>query len=456
MGLLDKINKKIEDDELGSEIERYSIKTGVDFLDYANGQITEEGKVDLGVKGGRIITLVGDSGSGKTTLGLKIGGNIIDTHEDASMIIKDGERANSHTRIMNVIGKTKEDYNENYKNRKIKIINDRVSTESIFALIDSIHRVKLEEYCGVKFLKKGRDNKAVKGSLQEMLVDMPPTVILVDSWAVIAPDSFEQDDETRGNMDGAAIAKANNGLIKSILGKIFEANIILIIINHITTAINIGFIPKDTRKLKFLKENESLPGGVTAIYESDYTLRVEQKKRLKPDEGFYISGFEQDVTVCKSRSNIAGFNFTLVYNQYTGVSNVLSNFLLLKNNGKVSGGGKGFFLSALPEVKFQQKDIEDLYNDNKKFRKAFKAQVKELFSSFLYEGKELVNEPDEEDNEITPFKIKKMTVKEIQKLAKDEGVEINLKDYKGTDGLSRLRDDMIETLFESDEEESDE
>jgi hypothetical protein len=54
--------------------------------------------------------------------------------------------------------------------------------------------------------------------------------LVLDSIANLSPNKLEDDVEARTSMDASQIAKANNGLIKSIMNKLFEANIMLFVI----------------------------------------------------------------------------------------------------------------------------------------------------------------------------------------------------------------------------------
>lgn len=61
------------------------------------------------------------------------------------------------------------------------------------------------------------------------------------------------------SMSASSIAKTNNAVIKRIPGILKKANITLIIINHITKKIEIGFT-KTQADVNYLKQDETIPG----------------------------------------------------------------------------------------------------------------------------------------------------------------------------------------------------
>jgi len=188
-------------------------------------------------------------------------------------------------------------------------------------------------------------------------------------------------------------------------------------------------------------------------------MKFTQKNPLKPDEGFKIKGFEVEVVFCKSRNNASGFSITLIFDQYKGFSNILTNYLILKNNGKLGGGGKGFHLKDLPDVKFNQAGIIDLYNSNKKFRKVFDEGVEEVLGNFIVrlDSKELdkvsgeadsIDLDEDEDEDITEKDIRKMkTKKALKKVVSDYELDIDVSAYE-KDDIKELQEDIIEELFE--------
>jgi hypothetical protein len=216
----------------------------------------------------------------------------------------------------------------------------------------------------------------------------PPTVILLDSLALMAPDTVEEGQEMKGQMSATAIAKANTQLFKRIVGPMMDTNIVLIVINHITDKVDINPMAKTQAQVNFLKQDESLPGGKAPIYLSNYLFKLVTSKKLTADKEFGIKGFEVNLELIKSRSAAAGLAITLIFDQDRGFNNVISNFCFLKDQKLLKGGGKGYFFDVAPDVKFSQKTFQSVYESNPEFAEKFDELVREE----LYK---LVPQPDE-------------------------------------------------------------
>ena len=60
----------------------------------------------------------------------------------------------------------------------------------------------------------------------------------------------------------------------------------LFFVNHIQVLISTDMYGGDKRPLKFLKQDETLPGGKDAIFMSDFTVRLDQGKKIIPGKEF--------------------------------------------------------------------------------------------------------------------------------------------------------------------------
>ena len=73
-----------------------------------------------------------------------------------------------------------------------------------------------------------------------------------------------------------------------------------------------------------MKENETLPAGETAIYESDYLLRAEQSKKLHSDKEFKINDIEtKELNFFKLLKSV--FSIFLSYKKYEIAKNEVQN-----------------------------------------------------------------------------------------------------------------------------------
>lgn len=365
------VSAKIKKDKLGSEVFSPSYRTGLDILDYRNGRM-EGNEVVLGISGGKILSVVGRSGSGKSSLAYKIAGEIIRSHEDAQGIHLDYERAANKARIAKMTGL---DLGLIHAESDVyTFLNSNISSETLYQLVKAIYDLKMAKENKADFTITATHN----GNKVEYMI---PTVIIVDSLVTMTPTSIQEEDELSGSMSASAIAKTNNAIFKRIANFITDANITIITINHITQTISMGTPTKAA--LNFLKQDESLPGGSSAIFLSDSLLRLETGTKLEEDKEYGIKGFTVKSQYVKSRSNAAGRVMTLVFDQENGFDNVLTNVQYLRENKLLLGSGHGYFIETMPDKKFKLKNVRELYDNDQEFREGFDNYIHELYSEFL-------------------------------------------------------------------------
>lgn len=373
MSLINEMRNFVSKEKLGSEnyyIPVYS--TGFDIVDYRNGRI-ENGDFNVGINGGKIFTVIGKSGSGKSTFAIQTAINIAKQYEESQIIHLDFERSTNAARIQALSG-----WDEETLNNKYMLLNRDISTEKTYKLIKGIGNLKREQ----TNFEKLKIDTGMKDANGDTIYALPPTIVLIDSWATMIPEDIEDEKELSGSMSASSIAKTNNALIKRISGTLESANIILIIINHITQKIEIGFT-KTQAQVNYLKQDETLPGGSSCIYLADTLLKLVTSTKLDESDGLGIKGFQVIGEFAKTRSNEAGRKFDMVFSQTNGFSNVLSNFINLKNAGYLKGNGRAYYFDNLPDFKFTQKNFLEKYNESEEFRKAIDENVKELYKTYI-------------------------------------------------------------------------
>jgi KaiC/GvpD/RAD55 family RecA-like ATPase len=198
----------IDDPKFGYDEEQFMIKTGFTTLDYLNGNVVvkDDGskKYNLGVDAGKIITIIGKTGAGKSTLAIQIGTNIIRKYDQGSMFILDFEQSNGRDRVRAITGMSEEEFD-----RRIAIKKIGISTETVLQIVSQIKQLKL------KYKKELLVDNAEgiidpeTGKLKKIL---PPTVVLVDSVAMMMPAESLESEEIKGQMAATAMAKANTQL----------------------------------------------------------------------------------------------------------------------------------------------------------------------------------------------------------------------------------------------------
>jgi hypothetical protein len=171
-------------------------------------------------------------------------------------------------------------------------------------------------------------------------------------------------------MNGAITAKANSDVFLRLVPMCKEANIIILVINHITQG-GIGSFMPVKADLAYLKQGESLPGGrTTSTYLQNNIFRLDRRSKLKETETFGIDGSITNMDIVKSRTNKAGKSATLVFDQNNGYDPDLSLFMYLKENGLLEGAG-AFLRLPGSEIKFSQKQFKQTLYTNPDFYNQF-------------------------------------------------------------------------------------
>ena len=424
----DDIKSLIESENLGEENEsNETYTTGIDMVDYRLGRV-EEDELALGINGGKIFTIVGKSGSGKTTLALQSSLSIINQYEEAQLIHLDFENASSKARTYSLareLGIPKEKLKKQYI-----YLNKGIYTETLYKLTKATANLKLSKYDSIKIDTGRIDNEG------NTIYALPPTIILVDSWASVIPKDISEEEELSGQMSATSIARTNNAVIKRLAGCMGEANIIMIVINHLTKKVEIGPI-KSSADLNYLAQDESSPGGTSIIYLADSLIKVIASSKLEEDKDYGIKGFIVTGIVIKSRSNEAGRKFELIFSQSEGFDNFYTNFHFLKKEKFLKGAGRGYYFDFAPDIKFTQKDAKSIYLSNEEWREEFDKLVEEVYYNFI-STKGYTEEMDEDDE----------TEEEDIELIEKVGKKGKKKVYLGSDDNYYLEDG---TLVEEDE-----
>ena len=239
----------IDDPKYGYADDQMMIKTGFRMFDYLNGN---KGKtnLNLGIDAGKIITIIGKPGAGKSTFAVQIAGNILKRYEQSSLFILDFEQAHSESRIKAVTGLTDEEYEE-----KVTIKQTGISTETVLEIVTQIKNLKLKYK---KELSIENNEGFIDPKTGKLKVILPPTVVIVDSAAMMMPKDDMFLDEMTGQMSATQAAKANTQLMKRLVQPCKEANIIVMFINHINAKISTGAMPT-AASINYLKQDETIP-----------------------------------------------------------------------------------------------------------------------------------------------------------------------------------------------------
>lgn len=362
-----------------------SYPTGFFNLDMANGYVqhTPNGLTfELGLSDGSINMLISDSGVGKTTIASQIAWNICKRFATSCVFYEQSEVGTNIQRLKNLTGLDDTEFSNRF------IVRDAgITTESIYRRVKTIHDIKVDnskDYVYDTGLIDDRGNKVIK---------YEPTIMIVDSVKLTLSEKNSEAEETN-NMTGATTAKTNSEYYTKMVPLCREANIIMILINHITVDVNTGFMPKKPQ-LPYLKQNESLPGGKALTYIQNNIFRLDIKTKYKPEEGFGITGSAVNVDIVKSRTNkTSRARCCLVFDQDIGYDNELSMFLMLKDEKLLDGSGAYLKLPGY-DKKFSQKQFKPLLHSDPEFAKVFITMCSEHMKSVLLGEYERIQKENE-------------------------------------------------------------
>lgn len=341
----------------------YSVSYPTGFLnfDFANGYIQEvngQRRFEIGLADGSLNMLIGPSSVGKTTFLISSACNITRPFKTACVFFEQAEVGTNLQRIRNLTGYASD---EEFMNRFI-VRDSGITVESLYDRVKMIHDIKVDHAADFLYDTGMIDMRG------ERIYKFEPTVVIADSVKMIMNKKTSDDDPN--NMTGATTAKSNAEYYTKMIPLCKEANIIMILVNHITTDINTGYTPKKS-ELPYLAQGEHLPGGKSLTYAMSNIIKLNNKLKLKPEDGFGISGAIVELDIVKSRTNKSGKSrCSLIFDQETGFDSDLSLFLMLKEAKMIEGGGAYLKLPGC-EVKFSQRNFKQTLYSNPEFYKVF-------------------------------------------------------------------------------------
>ena len=367
--LVSNFRKKVsgmKDPRISSEAEfGVGYPTGYLSFDFANGTKVRVEKKDgtsftynsIGIVDGSMVSCVGRAGCGKTTFVMQASGEIIRNFPNSAIFHEDIEGGISDMRKRQLLKLTEEEFNDRYICR-----NAGINTENFYERIKIIHDEKINNREDYEY------DTGLYDSSGERIFKLQPTVVILDSLAMLMPGDMADDDELAGPMGAAAIARKNTQLIKRIIPMLKIANIIFFVINHILP--DPSLMPKKAQTA-WLKVGERVSGGETAIYLANNFLRFDDKNKLSADKDFGINGILVDIQFIKSRTNSAGRVVNMVFDYANGFDHELSMYLLLSNTGRIHGSGVGMYLEDRTDMKFSKKTFKKKLATEPEFMQLF-------------------------------------------------------------------------------------
>lgn len=361
-------------------------------LDYLNGQIIrlDDGNQQLytGISNGRIVQVIGKSGSGKSTLAAQIACNIVKRYTDGLMYYYDFEKGTDKNRIRAVSGMSESEFDS-----KVTILKTDISTEKV---LRTLYKIKEFKKLHEAELLVDNENgiKDADGKLVKVLV---PTVVVIDSLSAMMPEGNFAEGDIEGQMSQTQNAKINAQFFRKCAQVCDAANILLVVINHITENLSVGITPPSAQ-INYLKQNESLPGGSVAKFMTDTLIKITTGSKLEQDKLYGIKGFEAKIEICKSRHAPSGRSVNTVFDQVNGFRNDLSALDYIKACGALKGNGMAYYIDGYDKVKFRLSNFKEKLDENEEFRNHFYATAEALMRASIKESDnfQIIQEQQEE------------------------------------------------------------
>ena len=350
-----------------------SYRTGFTSIDYLMGYIAKEfnmetGKLDsyynLGITDGSYVAIVGNSNVGKSTFAEQVIGNIIKRFKTSVAFIDSTEAGGmTETRRLHLAKLNKDEYRKKYIVR-----NSGVSAENIYKRIKTIADIK-KDNPNQYIYDTGR-----KDMYGNPIMKLEPTLYLCDSIAGLLPEDMIDETELSGKSYGAQAANVVTQMFLGIVQIIKSANIIFIGTNHLAQDIQMTMFPK-APDLPWLKQGERIPKGRKATLFANHIMRLDQVKKLSPDEAYKIHGSIVNFSLVKSRTSGIKEPIRMVYDFVNGFDPWLSLLEYMRDKNLLYGGGASLSFDPEKTFKFSLGTFLDKFYSDEEFRRAFLINV---------------------------------------------------------------------------------
>ena len=354
--------------------------TGFLNLDYINGQRIRVHDMNghmfdydsVGIVDGSINMVIGRSGCGKSTLIKQSAGNIIRPYP-LSCIFEDSIEGGITSRRDEILTGIP----GSQMRTKLLKRNAGISIETFYKSIKVIYDKKMERAGDFRY------DTGLLDSSGNKIFKFQPTVYILDSLAMLMPEKLTQEEEMSGQMSNTAAAKMIANAMRRIIPLCKAANIIVFVVNHITTKIEINPYQHSKANNMYLKQDETCPGGVTPFYVANNIFRLDDNTKLSEDKDLGISGNHVLITMIKSRTNRAGSATDMIFNQDIGFDAILSLYIMLKDKGLVKGAGAYLYFDGHPEVKFSQRNFKSKLFESPELMQIFHGMCVETLHNML-------------------------------------------------------------------------
>lgn len=320
------------------------LPTGIDLVD---------GILGGGFASGALNVVIGPPGSGKSMFVGQFLGNIQKKYSgDIAIIYLDAEYSMSVARLFNL----------GVVQPKIRP-HVGVTVEKLFQLLESL----------CTFKDKRKDDR--------------PAIVVWDSIAnTMCNKELETDDL---NKVMGFKSRLYSFLVPKYVMKLSQYNVCLLAINQLRDIISINPYNKPTNDLKYMNQNQNMPGGKSIKFNTFQLIDLKQKSfDSKLVEKIGYNGIMSSMKCIKNKLYPSNIEVEIIGGLNHGFSNFWSNYKFLMDKKKIDTG-QWHNLVNYPTKKYRVKEAPITYETDMDFRTAFDELVKDTIRKEILEPNEL-------------------------------------------------------------------
>lgn len=359
--LLDTLRKQDKKGILKQNISSIGYPTGLLPLDFRNGyQVNVSDKdgnivkhwANVGLFSGSFVSITGKPGTAKTAFCVQVASEICRNYKNSEIFHLDLEVSSNISRLMKLSHYTPQEMEDKYH-----YFNNYPFIEDIFELIWNICETKLatkEEFV---------DQTGKVDEFGVPVVGLVPTVVIIDSLPMIQTKEIEGMSTMAGQTYDMRRVRAFAQFYRRLRPMIQRANVIVMVINHLTDNPAATGMVKTQSQIMYLKQSESVPGGQTPLYLAQTFLKFVQCGKYN----FEKDGFDGFMVRCefiKSKTNFGGTSCELIYDMDIGFDPHRTLMNLITNNNLIGGRNPYSYFLSNPNAKFDTRKFKELCVEN--------------------------------------------------------------------------------------------
>jgi RecA/RadA recombinase len=174
-------------------------------------------------------------------------------------------------------------------------------------------------------------------------------------------------------------------LVPKYVMKLSQYNICLLAINQLRDIISINPYNKPTNDLKYMNQNQNMPGGKSIKFNTFQLIELKQKSfDSKLVEKIGYNGIMSGMKCIKNKLYPSNIDVEIIGGLNRGFSNFWSNYKFLMDKKKIDTG-QWHNLVNYPTKKYRVKDAQNLYETDVDFQTAFKELVRNTINLEIIE-----------------------------------------------------------------------